>query len=84
MSFRNQDHLKIEKIQYKSLKNVYNSHESYDELLLRKNEVSLHQKQLRILGTDVNKSLADINPDFMKSYFTIKPNTVLLTKLNFV
>ena len=39
MSFRNEDYLKIEKIQYKSLKNVYNSHASYDELFLRKNEV---------------------------------------------
>ena len=29
-------------------------------------------KQLRILATEVFKRLADINPDFMKSYFTIK------------
>ena len=67
-----QDYLKIEKIQYKALKIVYNSNESYEELLLRNNEVSIHQKQLRILATEVFKSLADINPDFMKSYFTIK------------
>ena len=64
-----QDYLKI---QYKALKIVYNSNESYEELLLRNNEVSIHQKQLHILATDVFKSLADLNPDFMKSYFTIK------------
>ena len=51
---------------------VYNSKESYEELLLRNNEVSIYQKQLRILDTEVFKSLADINPDFMKSYFAIK------------
>ena len=51
---------------------VYNSKESYEVLLLRKNEVSVYQKQLRILDTEVFKSLADINPDFMKLYFAIK------------
>ena len=66
-----QDYLKIAKIQYKALKIVYNSNESYEELLIL-NKVSIHQKQLRILATEVFKSLADLNPDFMKSYFTIK------------
>ena len=51
---------------------VSNSNESCEVLLLRKNEVSVYQKQLRILDTEVFKSLADINPDFMKSYFAIK------------
>ena len=78
-----QDYLKIEKIQYNVLKIVYNSNESYEELLLRNNEVSIHQKQLRILATDVFKSLGDINSDFMKSYFTIKekPYSLLLLKI---
>ena len=67
-----QDYLKISKIQYKALKIVYNSNESYKELLILNNEVSIHQKRLRILATEVFRSLADINPDFMKSYFTIK------------
>ena len=67
-----QDYLEIAKIQYKTWKIVYNSNQSYEELLLRNNEVSIHQKQLHILATEVFKSLADINPDFMKSYFTIR------------
>ena len=79
-----QDHLKIEKIQYKTLKMVYNSNESYEELLLRNNEVSIHQKQLCILTTEVFKSLADINPDFMKSYFTIKEIAYCLRNGNFL
>ena len=66
MFFYKQDYLKIEKIQYKALKLVYNSNESYEELLLGNNEESIHQKQLRILATEVFKSLVDINPDLMK------------------
>ena len=36
------------------------------------NEVFIHQKQLRKLATEIYKSLTDINPDFMKNYFSIK------------
>ena len=75
-----QNYLKIEKIQYKALNIVYNSNESYEELLLRNNEVSSHQKQLRILATEVFKGLGDINSDLMKSH---KRNTLLLTKWKF-
>ena len=66
------DYLKIEKNQYKALKIIYNSGESHEELLTRSNEVSVHQKHLRALATESYKSLADINPDFMKPYFKIK------------
>ena len=79
-----QDYLKIEKIQYKPLKIVYNSNESYEELVLRNNEESIHQKQLCILATEVFKSLADINPDFIKSYFTIKEIPYCLRIGNFL
>ena len=48
------------------LKIVYNSNESHEELLLPNSGVSIHQKQLGILAADIFKSLADINPDFMK------------------
>ena len=85
MIFRHkQDYLKIEKIQYKSLKVVYNNNESYEELFLRSNKVSIHQKQLRILASEIFKSLADINPDFMKSYFTIKEKPYCLRNGNFL
>ena len=66
------DFLKIEKIQYKALKIIYNSSESYEELLTRSNEVSIHQKHLRALAAEICKSLTDINPDFMKPYFKMK------------
>ena len=79
-----QDYLKISKMRYKGLKIVYNSNESYEELLILNNEVSIHQKQLRILATEVFKSLADLNPDFMKSYFTIKEIPYCLRNGNFL
>ena len=34
--------------------------------------MSIHQKHLRALATEIYKSLADINPDFIKPYFKIK------------
>ena len=79
-----QDNLKIVKIQYKALKIVYNSNESYEQLFLRNNEVSIHRKQLRILATEVFESLAYLNPYFMKSYFTIKEISYGLRNGNFL
>ena len=72
MFCRKQDYLKVEKIHYKALKIVYNGNECYEELLIRNNEVSIHQKQLRTLATEIYKSLTDVNRDFMKNYFSIK------------
>ena len=42
MFCRKKDYLKIEKIQYKALKIIYNANESYEELLTRSNKVSVH------------------------------------------
>ena len=72
MFCRKQDYLEVEKIHYKALKIVYNSNECYEELLIRNNEVSIHQKQLRTLAAEIYKSLTDVNPDFTKIYFSIK------------
>ena len=70
-----QDYLEVEKIHYKALKYVYNSNECYEELLIRNTEVSIHQKQLRSLATEIYKSLTYVNPDFMKNCFSVKKNT---------
>ena len=72
MFCRKQDYLEVEKIHYKALKIVYNSNECCEELLIRNNEVSIHQKQLRSLATEIYKSLTDVNPEFMKNYFLLK------------
>ena len=72
MFCRKQDYLEVEKIHYRALKIVYNSNECYEELLIQNNEVSIHLKQLRTLAIEIYKSLADVNPDFMRNYFSIK------------
>ena len=47
MFCRKTDHLKMEKIHYKALKIVFNSNESFEDLFLHSNEISIRQKQLR-------------------------------------
>ena len=44
--FQKTNSLKMEKIQYQALKIVFNSNESFEDLILHRNEVSVHQKQL--------------------------------------
>ena len=57
---------------YKALKIIYNSNESYNELLICSNGVSFDQKHFRALPTEIHKILININPDFMKPYFVIQ------------
>ena len=74
MFCRKADYLKMEKIQYKAPKIVFNSNESLEDLFLHRHEVSIHQKHLRRLTTDIYKSLTDLNPEFIKPFllFTVK------------
>ena len=67
-----QDYSKIEKTQYRALKIAVYSNESYEELPLCNNEVSIYQKHLCIFPTEIFKSLWNITPDFMKLNFYSK------------
>ena len=65
----------MEKIQSKALKIVFNGNESFEDLLLHSNhsnELSIHQKQLRQLTTEIYKSLTDLSPEFIKPFLTVK------------
>ena len=62
-------YLKMQKILHKSLKVIYQSGASYDDLLQLSNSVSLHQRHLRFLLTKIYKSTGNLNPEFMWSYF---------------
>ena len=62
-------YLKMQKIHHKSLKVIYQSDASYDDLLQLSNSVSLHQRHLRFLLTEIYKSTGTLNPQFMWSYF---------------
>ena len=63
---------KIEKIHHGTLKVIYQSEESYENLLLESSSVSIHQRHLRFLVTEIYKSTTQINPEFMWPYFTYK------------
>ena len=63
---------KIEKIHHKTSKVIYESNDTYDNLLLQSNTVSVHQRHLRFLMTEMYKSISQLNPEFMWSYFTHK------------
>ena len=61
--------LKMQKIHHKTLKVIYPSDASYDDLLQLSNGVSLHQRHLRFLLTEIYKRTGTLNPQFMWSYF---------------
>ena len=46
---------KIEKIHYKTLKVIHESNDTYDNLLLRSNTVSVYQRHLKFLMTEYIK-----------------------------
>ena len=71
---------KIEKIHHRTLKVIYQSEESYENLLLESSSVSVHQRHLRFSVTEICKSTTQINPEFMWSYFTYNNNTYNLRK----
>ena len=50
-------YLKIEKIHYKTLKVIYNCNDSYEELLNRSRSLSIHQRHLHFLLTEIYKSI---------------------------
>ena len=48
------------------------SDDGYDELLQMSNEITIKQKHPHALICEVFKSLDDCNPEFMRSYLTLK------------
>ena len=61
---------KILKIHKRTLQIVYDIYdESYENLLNRSDDISIHQKHLRYLGIKVCKPLTKLNPGFMWNFF---------------
>ena len=71
---------KIQKIYHSALKMVYGIDDSYKNLLLSSNSVSIHQRHLRFLVTEIFKSISQINPEFMWSFFKPKKLSYNLRK----
>ena len=65
-------YFKMQKNHDKTLRVIYQSDESYENLLNVDNSVSLHQRHLRILVTEIFKGVSKKNPNFMWSYFSSK------------
>ena len=65
-------YLKMQKIHHKRLKVIYQSNKSYEELLGLSETVSIHERHLRFLVTEVYKCTSYLNPKFMCSFFTHK------------
>ena len=80
MFYRKKKNLKIQKIQHKAIKGIYNSSKNYDDLLRDNNQVSIHQSHLRALICEVFKSLNNLNTEFMWSYFVFKNITYNIRK----
>ena len=62
-------YLKMQKIDYKILEVIYQSNAFYNDLLQLSNSVSLYQRHLRFLLTEIYKSIGALNPQFMWLYF---------------
>ena len=59
---------------------IYGIDDSYNNLLLRSNSVSIHQRKLRFLVTEMFKSIPQINLEFMLSLFKQKKVSYNLRK----
>ena len=67
---------KIEKIQERALRFLYNDHlSSYSELLEKSERCTMHVSRLRVLCTETFKTLMHLNPSFMSGIFKIKSST---------
>ena len=65
-------YFKMQKIHHKTVRIIYQSDESYKNLLNLDNSVSLHQRHLRFLVTEIFKSVSKTNPKFIWSSFSSK------------
>ena len=60
--------------------NVYEK--SYNDLLIFNRDITIHQKHLHFLATDVYKSVNNLNPEFMWNYFNFSALPYELRKGN--
>lgn len=64
---------KIESIQKRALRFLYNDHtSSYEELLTKSKGCTMTTKRLRFLGIEIFKTINGLNPSYMKEIFQIK------------
>ena len=54
------------------MKVIYEPNDTYENLLLQSNTVSVHQRHLRFLMIEIYKSTSQLIPQFLWSFFTHK------------
>ena len=54
------------------MKIIYESNDTYHNLLLQNSTISVHQRYPRFFMTDIYKSISQLNTEWMWSYFTQK------------
>ena len=64
---------KIENLQKRALRFLYNDYEiSYEELLLKSDRATMNVNRLRILYTEIYKTINSLNPNFMRDLFSLR------------
>ena len=67
---------KIENLQKRALRFLHNDYEiSYEELLLKSDRATININRLRILCTEIYKTINNLNPDFMRGLFSLRENS---------
>ena len=74
---------KIEKIQERALRFLYNDHtSSYDDLLLKSNKCTMLVTRQRILCIEIFKTVKQLNPPFMQNIFRLRSSHYSLRNPN--
>ena len=74
---------KIEKIQERPLRFLYNEHtSSYDDLLLKSNKCTMLVARQRILCIEIFKTVKQLNPPFMQNIFRLRSSHYSLRNPN--
>ena len=64
---------KINKIHERALRIIHkDSTSNFEELLIKSNSVSVHQRNLQLLLTEIYKTVNNLNPSFMAEVFVTK------------
>ena len=74
---------KINKIHERALRITHrDSTSNFEELLTKSNSVSIHQKNLQLLLTEIYKTVTNLNPSFMGEIFVTKDVPYVLCGCN--
>ena len=70
---------KIENLQKRAPRFLYNDYEiSYEELLLKSDRGTMNVNRLRILCVKIYKTISNLNPEFMRDLFRLRETSRLI------